>query len=46
MYRSVIVPLDGSAVSEHVLPSAAQVARIQTRHSAWYAYQNQKLPAR
>jgi nucleotide-binding universal stress UspA family protein len=27
MYRSVIVPLDGSAASEHVLPVAAQVAR-------------------
>ena len=27
MYRSVVVPLDGSAASEHVLPIAVQVAR-------------------
>jgi nucleotide-binding universal stress UspA family protein len=27
MYRSVVVPLDGSAASEHVLPVAIQIAR-------------------
>jgi nucleotide-binding universal stress UspA family protein len=27
MYRSVIVPLDGSAASEHVLPVALQITR-------------------
>ena len=27
MYRSVVVPLDGSAASEHVLPIAVQIAR-------------------
>jgi nucleotide-binding universal stress UspA family protein len=27
MYRSVVVPLDGSAASEHVLPVAVQIAR-------------------
>ena len=27
MYRSIVVPLDGSAASEHVLPIAVQVAR-------------------
>jgi nucleotide-binding universal stress UspA family protein len=27
MYRSIVVPLDGSAVSEHALPIAMQIAR-------------------
>jgi len=27
MYRSIVVPLDGSAASEHVLPVAIQIAR-------------------
>jgi nucleotide-binding universal stress UspA family protein len=27
MYRSIVVPLDGSAASEHVLPIAIQIAR-------------------
>jgi nucleotide-binding universal stress UspA family protein len=27
MYRSIVVPLDGSVASEHVLPLAVQIAR-------------------
>ena len=32
MYRSILVPLDGSTFSEHALPAAARIARLAGAH--------------
>ena len=32
MYRSILVPLDGSTFSEHALPTAARIARLAGAH--------------